>query len=190
MKRRALGILFSAVLLLAIAQAPARAGFYVGIRGGLSNQNVSFESKYHFNKDSAVLYGAQVGFKFLALAVQGEFYRADHSDLKPDDFVTVDGYRMDYYYLGANAKLGIPLVILYPYLTVGYGKYSADINSLLEGKKSNSDWSFNVGAGAELTLGKVGLFAEVRYTDFSMDIHNLNWDFGGVDLHFGLNLHL
>jgi hypothetical protein len=46
-----------------------------------------------------------------------------------------------------------------------------------------------VGAGAELSLGKVALFGELRYTDFSFELDNRNWDFGGVELHFGLNIH-
>jgi len=68
---------------------------------------------------------------------------------------------------------------------VGYGTYSVDLKGL--GKKS--DAAFNVGAGAELTLGKIGIFGELRYTDFSVDIDNLKWDFGGLDIHFGLNIH-
>ena len=170
------------VLLLAVAGLPAEAGFYIGARGGMSNQNVS-SGDIHFDKNSAFLCGVQAGFKFLGVAVEGEYYRAGHDLLSPD---SRSAREMSYNYLGVNGKLGVSLVVLYPYLTVGYGIYSVDLHDL--GK--DSDRAFNIGAGAEVRLGKVGLFAELRYTDFSMEISNLEWDFGGVDFHAGFNVHL
>ncbi|MEW5900489.1 MAG: outer membrane beta-barrel protein [Acidobacteriota bacterium] len=171
---------------LILASWPAQAGFYFGVRGGLSNQNAK-AGQIEFPKDSSVLYGAQLGFKFLSFAVEGQFYRADHNFLSDDPMLMLPGGKqeMNYYYLGVNGKLGIPLVIVYPYITGGYGRYSVD----LKGLSKSSDSAFNIGAGAELTLGKVGLFAELRYTDFSIDVLSLAWDFGGLDIHAGLNIH-
>jgi len=183
MKKNLLSLTICGIFLLAAASIPAKAQFYLGVRGGLSNQNAK-SGELEFDRNSAVLYGAQAGIKFLGLAVEGQFYRADHNFLAetlPED-VEQD---MDYYYLGVNGKLGISLAIIYPYVTVGYGNYSVDLKNL--GKKS--DTAFNVGAGAELTLGKVGIFGELRYTDFSVEVESLKWDFGGLDLHFGLNIH-
>lgn len=177
--------LLCAVLLLVIAYVPARAGFYIGVRGGLSNQNVTGGS-IKFTKDSAFLYGAQVGVKFLSFAVEGEFYRANHN-LFPETplQVVLPPQDMNYYYLGVNGKLGLPLSIIYPYLTVGFGTYTANIKDI--GKNSNS--AFNVGVGAEMYVGKVGIFAELRYTDFSMDLQDQKWDFGGLDVQAGFNIH-
>jgi hypothetical protein len=172
------------VFILVFASVPVEAQFYLGIRGGLSNQNVK-AGQLQFDKDSTFLYGAQVGIKFLGLAVEGQFYRADHNLLGETPGMIEIGQKMDYNYLGVSGKLGISLAIVYPYVTVGYGTYSVDLKGLV--KKSKG--AFNVGAGAELTLGKIGIFGELRYTDFSMDIDDLSWDFGGVDLHFGLNIH-
>lgn len=189
MKRKMWTVVLAAAFMLAVGAAPARAGFYIGVRGGLSNQNASQTSgfgKIEFDKNSAFLYGAQVGFKFSALAVEGEFYRADHNLMASGTSLSSSGVDMNYYYLGINGKLGIPLVIVYPYITVGYGRYSTD----LKGIGKSSDSRINVGAGAELSLGKVSIFAEARYTDFGSDLGNLSWDFGGVDVHFGLNIHL
>jgi len=171
------------VLLAAAVSIPAQAQFYLGVRGGLSNQNAK-AGELKFDKDSAVLYGAQAGIKFLGLAVEGQFYRADHS-LLAEDFPQDVEQEMDYYYLGVNGKLGISLAIIYPYITAGYGTYSVDLKGL--GKKS--DGAFNIGAGAELRLGKIGIFGELRYSDFGVEINNLEWDFGGLDFHFGLNIH-
>ncbi len=189
MKRKAWVLVIWAAVILAVSAAPARAQFYIGVRGGLSNQEVSRQggglTDIKFDKDSAFLYGGQIGFKLSALAVEGEFYRADHDLLSGDSSVPTGGIGMDYYYLGVNGKLGLPLPVIYPYVTAGYGTYSAKLTGI--GK--DSDTAFNLGAGAELTVGKVGLFGEVRYTDFSFELDNVDWDFGGVELHFGLNVH-
>jgi hypothetical protein len=189
MTKKLFRLIVCGVFLVAAVSIPAGAQFYLGVRGGLSNQNAQ-AGEPKFDRNSAFLYGAQAGIKFLGLAVEGQFYRADHNLLvdSPLDVEFLPGtseLEMDYYYLGVNGKLGISLAIVYPYITVGYGTYSVDLKGL--GKKS--DAAFNVGAGAELTLGKVGIFGELRYTDFSVEIKSLTWDFGGLDLHFGLNIH-
>ncbi len=179
---RVFGVAF---FFLGVAALPVWCGFYIGIQSGLSNQDVSL-TKIHFDRDSAFLYGAQVGLRFLSLAVEGQFYRADHSLLSDDPSLSgYDGRGMDYYYLGVNAKIGISLPLVYPYLTAGYGRYSAHIDQIGE----SADRSFNVGVGAELTLKKIGLFAELRYVDFALEISSLSWDFGGVNFHCGLNYH-
>ncbi len=185
MRKRFDGVILAGLLFLGVAALPARGGFYVGIQSGLSNQDVSV-TKIHFDKDSTFLYGAQAGLKFLGLAIEGQFYRADHSLLSDDPSLGIyDGRGMDYYYLGINAKIGISLPLVYPYLTAGYGRYSAHIEQIGE----SVDGSFNVGVGAELTLKKIGLFAELRYVDFALEISSLSWDFGGVNFHCGLNYH-
>ncbi len=183
MRNRMLGRLLCGLLVLAAAAVPASAGFYIGLQGGLSNQNASL-SELKFDKDSSFLYGIQAGFRFLSFTVEGQFYRADHDLLSDDpDLALYDGRGMDYYYLGLNAKIGFPLPLIYPYLTVGYGMYSADIKEV----GSSTDKSLSIGAGAELSLGKIGLFAELRYIDFAVDISSLSWDFGGLNFHCGLN---
>ncbi len=173
------------ILLFGFALVPADAQFYLGVRGGLSNQSAQV-GQIKFDKDSTFLYGGQVGIKFLGLAVEGQIYRADHNLLRGTGATAEVEQKMDYYYLGINGKLGIPLIVVYPYVTVGYGRYSVNLTGLGKG----SDKTFNFGAGVEVTLGKIGIFAEVRYNDFNVEIENLAWDLGGVDLHFGLNIHL
>jgi len=183
MKKTLFPLFICCLFLATAASVPANAQFYLGVRGGLSNQNAK-AGELEFNRNSTVLYGAQAGIKFLGLAVEGQFYRADHN-LLAETFPADVEQEMDYYYLGVSGKLGISLAIVYPYVTVGYGTYSVNLKGL--GKKSDS--AINIGAGAELTLGKIGIFGELRYTDFSVDIDNLKWDFGGLDVHFGLNIH-
>jgi len=184
MKRIFFRLAVCGVLFLAFLSAPAGAQFYLGIRGGLSNQNAQMD-QLKFDKDSTFLYGAQAGIKFLGLAVEGQFYRADHNLLGETAALAEVEQEMDYYYLGISGKLGISLAIVYPYITVGYGTYSVNLKGL--GKKS--DGAFSAGAGVEVTLGKIGIFGELRYNDFNVEIEDLAWDFGGMDLHFGLNIH-
>jgi Outer membrane protein beta-barrel domain len=182
MKKSLFSLTVCGILLLAFASVPANAGFYLGVRGGMSNQSAT-AGEIKFDSNSAFLYGAQAGFKFLGFAIEGQFYRADHNLLSGTDPALEQ--EMNYYYLGISGKLGIPLVVVYPYITVGYGSYSVDLNNI--GK--TSDGGFNAGAGVELTLGKIGIFAELKYADFDVEIEELKWDFGGLDLHFGLNIH-
>lgn len=189
MKKRAPVVLIAVAVIMAAAAGPARAQLYIGVRGGVSNQEVSRKTggltTIKFDKDSAVLYGGQIGLKLWAFAVEGEFYRADHTLLSGNSSIPSSGVDMGYDYLGVNGKLGLPLVVVFPYVTVGYGRYSAD----LKGFGKDSTPAVNMGAGAELDLGGLGVFGEVRYTDFGFKLDDQDWDFGGVELHFGLNIH-
>src|SRR5512139_27293 len=122
MKSKAWAVVIVAAAILAASTVPAQAQFYIGVRGGLANQDVTRKgglSDITFDKDSAFLYGGQVGFKFSALAIEGEFYRSDLNLLSGDSSTPTSGVDMGYYYLGVNGKLGIPLIVVYPYITVG-----------------------------------------------------------------------
>ncbi|GEM_PF-2402847 len=163
---------------------PARAGFYVGLQAGRSRQDVK-AGKVSFVKDSSFLYGGQIGFRFLSLAVEGEYFRAGHDLISQDLSFPASSQEMDYSYLGVKGKWGIPLAVVYPYLLLGYGTCSVSLAEV--GDDSTS--SFSLGAGAEITLGKIGLFAELRYADFDLDIEAWDWDFGGLNIHLGLNFH-
>lgn len=190
MKRKVLHLCLFSVFLLAFSSTRAEGiVVYVGVQGGLSNENASVEDgfgKIDFNEDSTVLYGGQVGIKFLSIVVEGQLYRTSHS-LLASNGSSEDSYDLDYYYLGVNGKFGVTIAIVYAYLTAGYGTYFVDIKSLSSDTWSGSDKTVNIGAGVELSLKKVGVFAEVKYIDFSLDIEDLKWDFGGLNLHFGLN---
>jgi hypothetical protein len=187
MKRNALAVVIAAAVILAASAVPAQSQFYIGLRGGLANQDVSQSgglADIDFDKDSAALYGGQIGFKLSMFAIEGVFYKSDHDLLSGDSSIPSEGVEMDTYFYGVNGKLGIPLVVVYPYITVGYGVHTAD----LAGFGKDSDPAFNAGAGVQVKLGMVGLFGELRYTDFSFEIDNVDWDFGGLELHFGLNI--
>src|SRR4030043_899083 len=104
MKKSLFHLMICGFLLMAFASVPANAQFYLGVRGGLSNQNAK-KGELKFDRNSAFLYGAQAGIKFLGLAVEGQFYRADHNLLAetlPEDV----GQDMDYYYFGVTGQGG------------------------------------------------------------------------------------
>jgi opacity protein-like surface antigen len=171
------------LVLLAVAAVPGRAQFYIGVQAGLSSEDVKV-GEVKFDRDSAFLYGAQVGVRLSSFTIEGQFYRAEHDLLTSDDSPDMS-QQLDYYFLGVNGKLGIPLAIVYPYITVGVGTYQANFKDI--GKKS--DLSYSVGAGAEVSLGKIGLFGELRYIDFKVELDNQSWDMGGLNAHVGLNFH-
>jgi opacity protein-like surface antigen len=188
MKRKTLAVVIAVAVILAASAVPGRAQLYIGVRGGLANQNASLNGSLgdiKFDKDSAALYGGQIGLKFSLLAIEAEYYHSDYDLMSGNSAIPSGGVAMDYDYVGVNGKLGIPLVVVYPYITVGYGMYSTDVADF--GKDSDTGW--NAGAGVELKLGAVGLFGELRYSDFSVVLEEQNWDFGGLEFHFGLNIH-
>jgi len=176
-----MSLMICGVLLLAFASVPASAQFYLGARGGWTSQNAK-AGEIEFDRDSQFFYGAQIGVQFSLFAIEGQFYHADHNLLSETEDLE---QAMDYNYFGVAGKLGIPLAVIYPYLTVGYGTYSVDLNDI----GAESDWGWNAGAGLEVRLGKLGIFGELKYTDFSVQFENLEWDFGGLDIHLGLNIH-
>jgi hypothetical protein len=186
MKKKPLICVLSLFLLVAFFPSEARGQFYLGFQVGNSSEKPSVEG-LKMPGDSGFLYGFQGGLRIFFLALEGTYYRSNHTLVPPEGCPgDCEGlHDMGYHFLGARVKAGIPLLIVYPYAVVGYGKYSANIG----GFGDNSDWGYNVGAGVEVTLGKIGLFGEGRYEDFSVDIAGLDFDFGGWNLAFGLNLH-
>ena len=134
--------------------------FYLGPQLGSSAQKPSLLD-IEFSTDTTFLYGFRAGVKILFFAVELNYFQAAHNrELKY--LVTLDwgGREINYNYLGLNGKLFLPILILHPYLTVGYGYYSADIFDVAKG----TDRGFNLGLGLELQLGKsFSLLAEGKY---------------------------
>lgn len=72
----------------------------------------------------------------------------------------------------ANATLSLPLPLLHPYVIGGVGYYIA--NSALSGSRQGK-MGVNGGAGIELKLPVIRIFAEARY-------HSISFDGGHVNL--------
>lgn len=177
------------LLILAVAAAGANAeaaGFYLGLQGGVSKQKAKL-SDIEFNADTSFLYGLKGGVKIATMALELSYFQAAHN--LTSEGVSIDSWRnraVDYNYLGANLKWIFPLLVVQPYLTVGYGTYTADVHDF--GKEKNG--GFNAGAGVELLLGKkFSVSAEGKYHHVKLDIDAQNLSLGNFTLSGGLNFY-
>jgi hypothetical protein len=177
-------IVFCAIL---TTGAVAKSGIYIGVHGGWSLQNPSLEG-VNFESDSSFLYGARLGVKFMAFAIEGCFSQVSHG-LVLTDLLAFDwsGVQVEYNYLGINGKLFIPLVIVHPYVTVGYGSYTANFEDI--GQKDSST-AFNFGVGVEVQLGdSFSLLAEGKYHNVTIEIDETDVDLKNYTLVGGFNLY-
>ncbi len=184
MKRTIAGLILVATL--AVAAPDARAGIvYLGLQGGVSRQKASL-SGITFDADTSFLYGVRAGVRILSLAVELNYFQAAHNLTTGGVMVpTWSDREVDYSYLGVNVRWTIlPLPVVNPYLTVGYGYYAADIHEI----DKDRNGGFNVGAGVELMLGKsFSLLAEGKYHHVSLDIDAEKMKLGNFTLSGGLN---
>ena len=184
MKKTIAGI--AIVATLAVAAPDVRAGIvYLGIQGGVSRQKASV-SGVKFDADSSFLYGVRAGVRVMTLAVELNYFQAAHNLFTGS--LALPGWNdreVDYNYLGVNVRWTIlPLPVIHPFLTVGYGYYTADVQNIDKDKSGG----FNVGAGVELMLGKsFSLLAEGKYHRVSMDIDAERMKLGNFTLSGGLN---
>lgn len=158
MKKFMVMLLF--VIFVVAGQAYAQAGFYLGLDGGVSSQQLSLK-EIDFDQDSTFVYGFRVGFKVLFFAVEGQYFQASHN-LALNEFPDIgwDARKVSYNYLGLNGKLFLPIPIVHPYLMFGYGYYTANVKDIDKDKDS----SWNVGLGIELKLHKhFSLEGDARY---------------------------
>jgi opacity protein-like surface antigen len=172
--------------MILVSGAAAKSGFFIGFQGGWSMQKPSFE-EVKFDSDSSFMYGARIGVKFMMIAVEANFFQAAHNlVLKELVAFNWDGVEADYSYLGINARVYIPLVLVHPYFTVGYGYYSANLKDI----DKDTNTGINLGIGVELQLGdKFSLMAEGKYHNVKVDILESEMDLKNYTLSGGFNLY-
>ncbi len=158
MKKHAAFLIIAALFF--VGQAFAQAGFYLGLDGGVSSQQLSLK-EIDFDKDTSFVYGLHAGFKVLFFAVEGQYFQASHNlTLKEFPDIGWDARKVGYNYLGLNGKLFLPIPIVHPYLMFGYGYYTANVKDIDKDKDS----SWNAGLGVELKLHKhFSLEGDARY---------------------------
>jgi hypothetical protein len=185
MHRFAAPILALAVL-AGLASPAASQSIYLGAYGGTSAQTPDFQN-VQFTTDTTFVYGVRVGIRLLTFALEATYFQAAHNILVGSgSLVAWDQKVNDYSYLGVNAKLFFPLLFIQPYITAGYGSYTADIQALTSGR----DGGFNFGAGVELKLGsKFGLSAEGRWHNVHVDIADISLGLGDFTLCGGFNFY-
>jgi opacity protein-like surface antigen len=169
-----------------VSGAAAKSGFFIGVQGGWSMQKPSFE-EVDFDSDSSFLYGARIGVKFMMFAIEANYFQAAHN-LMVKELVAFDwdGVEVEYNYLGVNLRVYIPLIVVHPYFTVGYGSYSANLIDIAK----DSNRGINLGLGVELQLGdKFSLMAEGKYHNVKVDIEGVELGLKNYTLSGGFNLY-
>jgi hypothetical protein len=176
----------TALIAIIVTSANAQAGFFIGIQGGWSAQKPSLDD-VKFNSDTTFLYGARAGLKFMMIAVELNYFQAAHN-LEVKELLTFDWNEreIDYSYLGLNLRVYIPLILLHPYVTAGYGNYSANIKDVGKDKSRG----INIGIGLELQLGeKFSLMAEGKYHRVKVDIEDNDLKLNNYTLSGGINIY-
>ena len=157
--------------------------FFIGLQGGWSSQKLDFMD-LDFVRDTSFLYGLRAGARILFFTIEGQYFQAAHNLSVTD--VVLDERQIDYNHLGLCLRLFLPFPLVNPYLTVGYGRYSADIKGL--GDDSNT--GYNIGLGLELHLGsKFSILGEGKYNHVGLEIENDDLTIGDFTLHLGLNFY-
>ena len=179
-------VLIVLVALGAATNAFSQIGVYVGGYAGISAQKPSFED-VTFDTNTAFFYGLRGGIRFLMLALELNYFSAMHN-IEMGDFLLFnwDGKINDYSYIGLNLKYIFSLAVLHPYLTAGYGYYTADIHNIDRDK----DRGYNVGAGLEVSFNRrISLVVEGKYHHVTVDITKIQLELGNFTLSGGLNIH-
>ena len=187
MNKKLILVILIICIFLCVSNVWAKNGVFLGIQAGYSTQNPSF-TNFEFNKDATYLLGARAGLKVFMFALEVNYFQAAHNlDIKDIGALDWGDAKVDYHYLGLNLKFFFPILVLKPYLTAGYGYYTADIQSL--GK--DTEKGFNLGAGLELNLGNTfALMAEGKYHHAKLNIEDNELGFdnftfcGGITLYF------
>jgi len=155
--------------------------FYLGLQGGWSSQKLDFRDM-EFDRNTAFLYGVKAGIRILSIALEGNYFQAAHNVDAAD--VSLDDREVDYNHLGLSLRFFLPFPLVNPYLTLGYGRYSAGIKGL--GDDGNS--GYNLGLGLELHLGRrLALLGEAKYNTVGLTIEDEDLKVKSYTLHFGMN---
>jgi opacity protein-like surface antigen len=186
MKKWTVPALALVFLTMLTANAYSQVGIYFGGYGGVSAQKPSLEG-VSFDTNTTFLYGLRGGVRFLMFAVELNYFMAGHN-IEPKDYLLFNLSKLenDYSYIGLNLKYIFALAMLHPYLTAGYGYYTADIHNI---DKAN-DGGWNAGVGLEIMLGnRFSILAEGKYHHVAIDIRELHIGLGNFTLTAGLNVY-
>ncbi len=170
-----MGLLWLTVIFLTVSNGYAQSGFFLGIQGGFSAQKPSIKD-IDFNTDTTFLYGFRAGVKIWMIAVEVNYFQAAHN-MELQEMLTFEwqGRQVGYNFLGGSVKYFFPLAVFHPYISFGYGYYTADLFEI----DKDTDKGYNFGAGIEIHLGKkFSLLAEGRY-------HRVKLELDGQDLRIG-----
>jgi len=166
--------------------AHAKIGLFIGPQLGISMPQPTLEG-VELDTDTTFLYGLRAGLKVSVVSLEVNCFQAAHNlDLEQVALFGWNDREVAYNYLGLNLKLFFPIVFVHPYITVGYGYYTAKLSDI----DKDSDRKLNVGVGAEIHIGKgFSILAEGKYQNLDFDIDNLDFGFQDFTFSGGFNLY-
>lgn len=181
-------IVLAAAVLLAVLSVPAfsQIGIYLGAFGGTSVQTPSALS-FEFDTDTTFVFGLRAGLRILMFGIELNYFQAAHNILVGGaGLADWDQKVNDYSYVGVNGKVYFPILMLQPFLTAGYGYYTADIRAI----DKDNDGGLNIGAGLDLRLGKrFSLTAEGRWQKIVVSIQDIELSLGDWTFWAGFQVH-
>ena len=169
-----------------VPDAKAQTGIYIGPHLGISAPKPTLEG-IELDTDTTFLYGLRVGVKIAMFGLEVNYFQAAHNlDLGQIAPFGWDEREVDYNYLGLNFKWFFPIVFIHPYLTVGYGYYTANISEI----DKDTVRKLNAGAGVEIHIGKkFSLLAQGKYQNIDFDLDNLDFGFQDFTFSGGFNIY-
>lgn len=187
MHKKTWGFILLIMVCCCVSNGYAQSGFFLGVQGGFSAQRPSLKD-VEFNTDMTYVYGLRAGVKIWMIAVEVNFFQAAHN-LELRELLTFawQGRQIDYNFIGGNLKYFFPLAVFHPYITFGYGYYTANIREI----DKDTDKGYNFGLGIEVHLGKkFSLLAEGRYHRVKLDIDERDLRIGDFTLIGGFSIYL
>lgn len=171
---------------MCVSNASAQGSLYFGVHGGYSAQKPSLKD-VEFKTDTTYLYGLRAGVKLMMIAIELNYFQAAHNlDIAGFPNFEWEERQIDYSFIGLNFKYFFSLFLLQPYITFGYGYYTADIHKIDKDKEGG----YNLGIGLELKLGKMfSLLAEGKYHHVNVDIDEKKLGLGNFIISGGLNIY-
>lgn len=164
---------------------PLQAGFKLGVFAGQSWQKPDYQN-LQFNTDTCWVYGVRASIKVLILGLEGYYFQVAHNLQLGDISHSWQDRKVDFSCLGMAVKSYFSLLIVHPYLSLGYGYYSVGLQGITEERKAG----LNFGAGLEISLGdKLSLQAEARYHRPVLNINKADFRLGDLVVTGGLNYH-
>ncbi len=181
-------------LVLVLASGLQAQGIYIGVQAGYSAEKPKLPDDLNsvFESDASFFYGGRLGLKMMMFAVEANYLRAGHELVQTVvGDVNWDGIELTYQYIGVNAKLFPlslpipPVASIRPFLTAGYGVYTADLKEV----DKDSKGSYNAGLGLELKISKIALLVEGKYRKGKVTIEGRELELGNFSISGGVNIY-
>jgi hypothetical protein len=185
MKPKFAALLAAAFFVLAALPAFSQVGVYLGPFAGVSVQKPSFQD-VRFDANTTFLYGLRAGVQLLMFACEFNYFKAGHN-VEMADFLLFnwDGLENDYSFVGGNVRMMFPLAVFRPFLALGYGSYTTNIQDVDKARKG----AWNFGGGLEVKLGKIAVIGEGKWQSATFDITNFHVGVGDFTFAAGLNIY-